>query len=180
MNASTNGFLQSIGLWIVTTYLQEEISLTELISTVGSEQTNLTCRTKAGCAQSNALIWQVCALLHRFIWSSIVSFSPLSPGEFLWDHIQSHLYTSEHDTWNKAGTEDIHSRRRNILCCFSPHFQESLVQHLLDISFPWWTSSANSEVLFSWYAAVASSSNSPRTNSWITFNKINTVYTAML
>lgn len=53
---TTYGFLQSIGLWTVKTYLQEDISFIELINTVGSEQTNLTCRKKAGWVQSNTLI----------------------------------------------------------------------------------------------------------------------------
>lgn len=84
MGIRTYGCLQSNGHWTVTTYLQVEASLIELIKTDGSEHTNLTCdhismhisEKTYRYFVSSVAFWLFCTSVSRgwFVKSQIVPF----------------------------------------------------------------------------------------------------------
>lgn len=163
----TYGCLHSEGHCTVSAYLQVEISVIELIIALGSEHTNLTYnknmksiwwgtqeKTQISAISYLSLSWLICKIACCSI-SILMSMIPE------WTNIIKYLFLSQH-MWNH----------------FSKLTQSSTLHttfihrdYLWEASFERGSFNVEISERFSLYAAVASGSYSPKTNSWTTCNR---------
>ena len=81
----THGCLQSIGLWNVSAYLQVDSSVIELIIALGSEHTNLTCKSTFKKKEGGGL--ETC---EKWEWNKIglpILHTSVSRGSFVRSHM---------------------------------------------------------------------------------------------